>query len=92
MGRLQKERDEAKSEIKDLHDRIEIQQTQLLKTQREKEILHTELEVYKERMEKLQSSVQKIHVSLPYFQLTNVQNTFKFNFPSKKTRNTNIFI
>lgn len=63
VGRLQKERDEAKSECKDLHDRLEIQHSQLLKTQREKEILHTELEVYKERLDKLQSSVQKIHVS-----------------------------
>lgn len=64
VGRLQKERDEAKSECKDLHDRIELQQTQFQKTQREKEILHTELEVYKERLDKLQSSVQKIHVNI----------------------------
>lgn len=63
VGRLQKERDEAKSECKELRDKLELQQTHYQKLQREKEILHAELEVYKERLDKLQSSVQKIHVS-----------------------------
>lgn len=67
MSRLQKERDEAKSECKELHDKLEIQQTQFQKILREKEILHAELEVYKERLDKLQSSVQKIHVSVSVF-------------------------
>lgn len=67
VSRLQKERDEAKSECKELHDKLEIQQTQFQKLLREKEILHTELEVYKERLDKLQSSVQKIHVSVFVF-------------------------
>ncbi len=62
VSRLQKERDEIKSECKELHDKLELQQAQHQKLTREKEILNTELDVYKERLEKLQSSVQKIHV------------------------------
>lgn len=72
VSRLQKERDEAKSECKELHDKVEIQQTQFQKLLREKEILHAELEVYKERLDKLQSSVQKIHVSVSVFLYRNL--------------------
>lgn len=72
VSRLQKERDEAKSECKELHDKVEIQQTQFQKLLREKEILHAELEVYKERLDKLQSSVQKIHVSVSAFLYRNL--------------------
>lgn len=62
IGRLQKERDEAKSEVKELQDKLELQLTHYQKSQREKEILLAELDVYKERLDKLQSSEQKLRV------------------------------
>lgn len=62
IGRLQKERDEAKSEVKELQDKLELQLTHYQKNQREKEILLAELDVYKERLDKLQSSEQKLRV------------------------------
>lgn len=64
MQRLQKERDGFQEEIQKLHERIDIQQNQAAKLQRDKENLLSELELVKERWEKVHNSHQKVTVSI----------------------------
>lgn len=64
MGRLQKERDGFQEESEKLQERLEVQQSQLTKAQRDRENMHTEMEVFRERWEKAQQNQQKLQVSL----------------------------
>lgn len=63
MQRLQKERDGFQEDTQKLHERIEFQQNQITKMQREKENVLSELDLVKERWEKAHSSHQKLTVS-----------------------------
>lgn len=63
MQRLQKERDGFQEETDKLHERIEFQQNQIAKMQRDKENVLSELELVKERWEKAHNSHQKLTVS-----------------------------
>lgn len=63
MQRLQKERDTFQVETETLNERIEFQQSQIGKMQREKENVLSELELVKERWDKTHNSHQKITVS-----------------------------
>ena len=63
MQRLQKERDGFQEETEKLHERMEFQQNQVTKMQRDKENLLSELELVKERWEKAHNTHQKLTVS-----------------------------
>lgn len=63
MQRLQKERDGFQEETDKLHERLEFQQNQIAKIQRDKENVLSELDLVKERWEKVHMSHQKITVS-----------------------------
>lgn len=63
MQRLQKERDSFQEEMEKLHERIEFQQNQMTKVQREKENVLSELDLVKDRWEKAHTSQQKLSVS-----------------------------
>lgn len=63
MQRLQKERDSFQEEMEKMHERIEFQQNQIAKMQREKENVLSELDLVKERWEKVHNSHQKLTVS-----------------------------
>lgn len=63
MQRLQKERDTFQVETETLNERIEFQQSQIGKMQREKENVLSELELVKERWDKTHNSHQKLTVS-----------------------------
>lgn len=63
MQRLQKERDSFQEEMEKMHERIEFQQNQIAKMQREKENVLSELDLVKERWEKAHSAHQKLTVS-----------------------------
>lgn len=63
MQRLQKERDNFQEEMEKLHERIEFQQNQIAKAQRDRENVLSELDLVKERWEKAHSSHQKLTVS-----------------------------
>lgn len=68
-ARLQKERDTYQEECEKLQEKVEVQQSQISKAQRDKENMITELEVFKERCEKAQQNQQKLqvlHVSINY--------------------------
>lgn len=62
MQRLQKERDSFQEEMEKMHERIELQQNQIGKMQREKENVLSELDLVKERWEKVHNSHQKLTV------------------------------
>lgn len=62
MQRLQKERDNFQEEMEKLHERLEFQQSQTAKLQRDKENALSELELVKDRWEKTHTSHQKICV------------------------------
>lgn len=61
-ARLQKEKDGYQEECEKLQERVELQQSQVSKAQRDRENMHTELEVFKERWEKAQTNQQKLQV------------------------------
>lgn len=63
MQRLQKERDSFQEEMEKMHERIEFQQNQIAKMQREKENMLSELDLIKERWEKAHNTHQKLTVS-----------------------------
>jgi len=63
MQRLQKERDSFQEEMEKMHERIEFQQNQIAKMQREKENVLSELDLVKERWEKAHNTHQKLTVS-----------------------------
>lgn len=62
MQRLQKERDSFQEEMEKMHERLELQQNQLAKMQRDKENLLSELDLVKERWEKAHNTHQKLTV------------------------------
>lgn len=64
MQRLQKERDSFQEEMEKLHERIEFQQNQIGKCQRDKENVLSELDMVKERWEKVHTSQQKVTVCI----------------------------
>lgn len=62
MQRLQKERDNFQEEMEKLHERLEFQQSQTAKLQRDKENALSELDLVKDRWEKAHTSQQKLCV------------------------------
>lgn len=62
LTRLQKEKDTFQEDCEKLQERLEFQQNQLIKAQRDRENMATELEVVKERWEKTQQNQQKVQV------------------------------
>lgn len=62
MQRLQKERDSFQEEMEKMHERIELQQNQIAKMQRDKENMLSELDLVKERWEKAHNTHQKLTV------------------------------
>lgn len=76
MQRLQKERDSFQEEMEKMHERIEFQQNQIAKMQREKENVLSELDLVKERWEKAHNTHQKLTVSWISFYLFNIYYTF----------------
>lgn len=64
LARLQKEKDTLQEDCEKFQERLEFQQNQLLKAQRDRENMLTELEVVKERWEKVQQTQQKIQVKI----------------------------
>lgn len=67
MQRLQKERDSFQEEMEKMHERIELQQNQIGKMQREKENMLSELDLVKERWEKMHNTHQKLTVRIINF-------------------------
>lgn len=63
MQRLGKERDSFQEEMEKLHEKMEFQQSQISKLQRDKENALSELDLVKERWEKTHAAHQKICVS-----------------------------
>lgn len=63
LSRLQKEKEAFQEDCEKLQERLEFQQNQLIKAQRDRENMATELEVVKDRWEKTQQNQQKIQVS-----------------------------
>lgn len=63
MARLQKEKDGFHEECEKLRERIEVQQSQVSKAQRERENMETEYELIKERWDKTQQVHQKLQVT-----------------------------
>lgn len=62
LSRLQKEKDTFQEDCEKLQERLELQQNQLSKAQRDRDNMLTELEVFKERWEKTTQSQQKFQV------------------------------
>lgn len=62
MQRLQKERDSFQEEMEKMHERIELQQNQIGKMQRDKENILSELDMVKDRWEKAHNTHQKLTV------------------------------
>ena len=76
MQRLQKERDSFQEEMEKLHERLEFQQSQIAKLQRDKENALSELDLVKDRWEKAHTAQQKLCVcSLK----TNVSKILKYH-------------
>ena len=67
MQRLQKERDSFHEEMEKLQERLEFQQSQIAKFQREKENALAELEMVKERWEKAHNAHQRLAVRITVF-------------------------
>ena len=64
MQRLQKERDSFHEEMEKLQERLEFQQNQIAKSQREKENALSELDLIKDRWEKAHNAQQKLAVRI----------------------------
>ena len=64
MQRLQKERDSFQEEMEKLHERIEFQQNQMTKVQREKENVLSELDLVKDRWEKAHTFAAEVEREL----------------------------
>ena len=62
MQRLQKERDNFHDEMEKLQERLEYQQNQLAKFQRDKENAISEIDIIKDRWEKAHNAQQKLAV------------------------------
>lgn len=73
MQRLQKERDSFQEEMEKMHERIEFQQNQIAKMQREKENMLSELDLVKERWEKAHNTHQKLTVSWISIVMNNIR-------------------
>jgi chromosome segregation ATPase len=63
MARLQKEKDGFQEECEKLRERVELQQSQVSKAQRERENMETEYDLIKERWDKAQQVHQKLQVT-----------------------------
>lgn len=67
MARLQKEKDGFQEECEKLRERLELQQSQVSKAQRERENMETEYDLIKERWDKAQQVHQKLQVTVFWY-------------------------